>query len=299
MKRSIFFALLTFIVACIDTEIVPVEENDESFLQDAVYSNVVTLEDARKELEAFLCDDSFSLSKSGTEFGSKKIADGFALRLGNKSLSKSTADSAEAQIYVFNFEEDGGFALMSSTRDTPPIFAIIDGGNLDTTQENDNPGFAIFMANLEAKLLNGELKYKADSVLQGVVISLSKQNTPSKTKEWSAYSAPKEKKFYKPKNGLCPYWKQGYPYNWYCPDDTIHVPVTSKKTGTYTIKYERAPVGCVAVACGLLMSTYRYPNSYKGWTFHWDDMIKGKRDSTDVAWLLKKNWRSRKFGYGI
>ena len=45
MKRSIFFALLTFIAACVDTEIVPIEGNDDSFLQDGVYSNVITLED--------------------------------------------------------------------------------------------------------------------------------------------------------------------------------------------------------------------------------------------------------------
>ena len=291
MKKTFLLILVTLLVACADTEIVSVGDtpyNKECFVfGDGVYSNAVTLEEARTELEFFLSDNSSEISKSSNSFSNKRIAEGFAMKLGKQSLSKSSADGTEAKIYVFNFEDDGGFAIMSATRETPPIFAVTDGGNIDTTKEIDCPGLAIFITNLETKLLNGELNYETDTIYQDADMSLSKQYTPSKTVQWCAYSAPKEKKFYKLSSGLCPYWHQDDPYNTYCPYDTIHIPVLSKDTRKYRDSIVPTYVGCVGVACGLLMATYRYPKAYNGRNFHWDDMINGINND-DVAWLLKR-----------
>ena len=257
-------------VACIDTEIVSMDEPvHQVVLGDKVYSKHVTLEEAREELEAFLGGESSSISKRGNELSSKRISDGFVLNLGCKSISKSNAEDSSAKIYVFNFEDDGGFALMSSSRETPPIFAITEEGNLDTTIEIDNPGFAIFMANLETKLLNGELNYDADTLYQDTTTTLSKQYTPSKTIKWSVFS-PYRENIYKHANGLCPYWHQESPFNAKC--DSAGTP---------------AYVGCTAVACGLLMALYRHPASYKDTVLHWGNMLSDD-NSADIAWLLKK-----------
>lgn len=55
-------------------------------------------------------------------------------------------------------------------------------------------------------------------------------------------------------------WNQGSPYNNYCPI----------KDG------ERTVTGCVATAVAQLMSIYRYPTSYKGYSFDWNEMTKNK-----------------------
>lgn len=275
MKRcSILLTLLAFVIACDDKDLTSASEIqkdnlESSLLSDTVYSNVVTIEEAKKELEAFLSDNSQSISKSANEFRSKRIADGFVMNFGKKTLSKSSADSSDAKVYVFNFEDDGGFAIMSSTRETPPVFAITDGGNLDTTKEIDNPGLAIFMSNLEAKLINGELNYDVDTLFQDSVTSLKKNYTPSKSKKWSVFSSYRNE-YYKNENGLCPNWHQRWPFNREC--DSAGRP---------------AFVGCVPLSCALLMSIYRYPKSYQGRTLNWDDMLVNN-NSDDIAWLLRK-----------
>ena len=52
-------------------------------------------------------------------------------------------------------------------------------------------------------------------------------------------------------------WGQEAPYNKYC--------------GLYEFGFE-SYVGCVPVAVAQLMSIYKYPNSYNGYTFNWDLM---------------------------
>ncbi|MBR2105474.1 MAG: hypothetical protein IJ933_09380, partial [Bacteroidales bacterium] len=105
MKKTFLLILVTLLVACADTEIVSVGDtpyNKECFVfGDGVYSNAVTLEEARTELEFFLSDNSSEISKSSNSFSNKRIAEGFAMKLGKQSLSKSSADGTEAKIYVF------------------------------------------------------------------------------------------------------------------------------------------------------------------------------------------------------
>ena len=293
MKRSIFFVIFAFVVACTDSELMSesVDEmrtgNDKVVVStDTVSSKVITLEEARTTLENFLREsDFFSISKRSKTSGSKRISEGFALKFGKRSLSKASGNDADKKIYVFNFEDEGGFALMSASRETPPIFAITDGGNLDTAKEIDNPGLAMFMATLETKIMNGDLKSESDSSFRST--SLSKA---SEDKEWSVYYRLSGKdKIYKLSSGLCPYWNQNYPYNKYCPIDSIPKKSSVDKNGNILRldSVGNLPAGCVPVACALLMSTYRYPNSYKGKSLDMESMVSGKKND-DVAWLLSR-----------
>lgn len=70
---AILFSVATFLVACTDTEIIPIEDETptntdlvEGVHFDTVFSKHITLEDARKELEVFLGSNATSISKSGT-----------------------------------------------------------------------------------------------------------------------------------------------------------------------------------------------------------------------------------------
>ena len=52
-------------------------------------------------------------------------------------------------------------------------------------------------------------------------------------------------------------WGQGHPFNAYCFDG----------------KGRRALTGCVATAVAQAMAYYKFPESYDGYTFHWDEML--------------------------
>lgn len=305
MKRSIFFVIFAFVVACTDSELMSesVDEmrtgNDKVVVStDTVSSKVITLEEARTTLENFLRESElFSISKRSKTSGSKRISEGFALKLGKRSLSKASGNDADKKIYVFNFEDEGGFALMSASRETPPIFAITDGGNLDTAKEIDNPGFAMFMATLETKIMNGDLKSESDSAFRSTSLSKSYEDN-----EWSVYYRLRDKdKIYKLSSGLCPYWHQNHPYNTKCPEGPL--PKKSSIVNGTIIRLDSSghyPAGCVPVACALLMSTYRYPASYSGIRFDWNAMISGIDDGR-VATLLSELGKPKNLNtkYGI
>lgn len=257
MKRTILSAVTAamFFAACTDKEEYLVPQNqvqDEQIVNEVIQSNVITLEEARKNLENFLKDFSSLSKRGGDGFSSRKISDGFTLKSDKRSISKSTEETPEAKIHVFNFENNGGFAIMSATRDMPELLAITEGGSIDTNQVIDNPGLIMFLTNLEGKIKPSDKPYDPDdNIIE---------------KKYGPYT----NKIYNPIGGYCSvHWHQESPYNAYC----------RYEDGQQTI------TGCVAVACAQLMSVYRYPTSYDRCSFPWDDMIAG-RNNNEVARLM-------------
>ena len=273
MKKIIYILTLVFVtasIACYDKDDLTalteqeMPEVEAIELSDTVLSNAVTFEEARKDLEIFLKDFPTLTKKGG--ISTRTISGGFTLESEKKSLKKSTGDTSTAKIHVFNFEDDGGFAIMSATRDLPALLAITDGGNIDTNETIDNPGLIMFLTNLEAKMLNGGVERQIDTIsLDGNI--QSEKNSLSKL-----YYTYYKNKIYKPQNE-CPNWHQESPYNEYCKTDSG----------------ETAVVGCVAVACAQLMAIYHYPQKYQTKVFNWDKMVDNKnKDKNDVAWLLQQ-----------
>ena len=230
-------------------------------MENVAPDGYISLEEARKDLESILADFS-SLSKSGKGgFASKKIADGFTLKSERPSISKSTGVSDTTEIHVFNFEDNGGFAIMSATEDMPSLLAITDGGNIDTNEVIDDPGLAIFLCKLRSMpIINKPSHDDKDN-----------QGTTAYTDVYYTYGNYKNE-FFNPVGGYCKvHWGQKDPYNYFCPTDN------GNKTKT----------GCVVTACAQLMSIYKYPSSYDSYFFHWDDMIAG-RNTYDIARLMQQ-----------
>lgn len=280
-KILILFLLVVIVAACNEEEVVTpniegnLHECDSSIeTNKIVSSNYVSIKEAREDLESLLKDLS-SLSKSSGSFSTKRIANAYTLKSAKTSISKSSIEDSTA-IHVFNFEDDGGFAIMSATRDMPSLLAITDGGNLDTNEVIDNPGLILFLNCLEAKPSN---------ILNRPFVSDDNENnnnndnTQDDNVEYIVVHGDgytKYEKFrneyYKPLNGYCRvHWGQEEPYNEEC----------ETKYGEKTV------VGCVAVACAQLMSIYKYPTKYKDTTLNWSQMI-ADTNSHDIAWLMKK-----------
>ena len=234
--------------------------------ENTMYDGYISLEDARKDLESILADFSTISKCSKGEFSSRKIADCFTLKSVHPSLSKSAGTSDTTRIHIFNFEDNGGFAIMSATQDMPSLLAITDGGNIDTNEVIEDPGLVMFLSNLEGKPILPSYTTDPDTGVgkdsQGGTVYVNESVTYSEYKN----------KLFNPVGGFCSvHWDQDYPYNKYCPE------IDNKKTIT----------GCVATACAQLMSIYQHPKSYNGYNFNWSDMISGN-DTDAIARLMQQ-----------
>ena len=234
----ILFLLLTVMSSCGQEEYLTIETKDSKD-----YPNIVSLEDARIELEKLLCDVYQSQSSKSMQVGmsKKNIANAFTIKNETSFTRSSYAESPI--IHVFNFEDKEGFAIMSGNVGLPSLLALADSGEITETGYIDNPGFALFLENMEKKY---------EEYLSEVPLVVSSNNYKVYG-EW--------KNFIYKQNGYCKVkWNQDSPYNNYCP----------LKDGKRTV------TGCVATAVAQLMSIYGYPTSYKGYSFDWNEMTKNK-----------------------
>ena len=143
-------------------------------------------------------------------------------------------------MYIINFANNSGYAIMAADKRFGGIFVYAEEGNLYSIEDTDNAGLKIFLSSIEEYCMeklasNGGL---ADD-------SVGKIHRP----DYPTYSIDS---LISPL--LTTKWGQGPPYNNYCPviNDTV------------------CPTGCVATAVGQLVAYYSYPNSYNGHVYDWD-----------------------------
>ena len=208
----------------------------------------ITLEQATDDLNKLL--ESLKATK-GTRFSKadRKIANAYAVNLNEVSSRGSIRDSIDdtyesselgVGIYVINFAEKKGFAMMANDERLPALFILADSGNLAKDEVITHPGLAIVLERIDALLANLPWEPNPDVVCPTV-----------KYGPWS-------ETFY---NGAeCDVtWGQSGPYSMYCPNDEY---------GAKTL------AGCVPVAVAQLMSVHHYPNQYGPYEFNWDEMTK-------------------------
>lgn len=161
----------------------------------------------------------------------------------NFSDNSSRSDNG-LDVYVFNFSDDQGFAMMSTDTRIPSLIALANKGNLNENDTVDNPGLQIFLEQVSSEItLDGlpETYEKIDPLEPGAPYG--------KVETWTTEVTHP--------NGLCSVkWGQDRPYNQYCP----------------VVDGITCPTGCVATAMAQLMSYYEYPTSYRNYTFDWSEM---------------------------
>lgn len=125
-------------------------------------------------------------------------------------------------LYVFNFSDNKGFAIISASKRTQPILAITESGNYDFSKPSGIEGFDTFM----------------DLAKEYVIRSYSRDPEPVDTTEVETY----EEYDYK-YNNVGPYidvqWGQTHPEGEFCPNGIS---------------------GCSITAIAQIMSYYEYPS---------------------------------------
>lgn len=193
----------------------------------------ITLDEAQATLLDIM--GTMETTKSGESLH-RNIKNGYTVTRNIVSDTKSIEE--HPFIHIFNFEDETGFAIMSADKRVTPLLAYALQGELEQEQEIDNPGLEIYSDKLEDYVYN----------------TINGTNEADST-DWIYTGIPEYSTMI---NGYCPVkWNQTYPYNYYCPK------IDGKRTVT----------GCAATAVAQLMCCYRYPDSYNGYDFDWEDMI--------------------------
>jgi len=243
-KKLISYAAVALVLtACSSEE--PITPPNQ--VNDAMGANPyrVSLTDALKNADALLGELGEDEVTRSIERKVESVE--YYSRPGTRSLGGDTL------LYLVNYADDTGFALLSADSRLRPIYAISDEGSMSFSDTTYNKGLALFARGVEYDVENAITNSITDPGLIDTIIPF---------KRVVREVAPLLN-YYQSR------WSQGYPYNQYC----------------YTSTGDQAVVGCAAVAVGMIMSYYSHPRSYAGYTFDWQAMNNGQ-NYENIARLL-------------
>ena len=243
-KKLISYAAVALVLtACSSEE--PITPPNQ--VNDAMGANPyrVSLTDALKNADALLGELGEGEVTRSAERKVESVE--YYSRPGTRSLGGDTL------LYLVNYADDAGFALLSADSRLRPIYAISDEGSMSFSDTTYNKGLALFARGVEIDV---------DNTIRSIIDRPGVIDTIIPFKRVVREVAPLLN-YYQSR------WSQGYPYNQYC----------------YTSTGDQAVVGCAAVAVGMIMSYYSHPRSYAGYTFDWDAMNNGQ-NYENIARLL-------------
>lgn len=239
MKK--IFAVLSiipmlFFPACSDENDLNLKSDESADSQDTRISR----SEARNGLFVILNELKNKDSRSG--FNEFKIIDTeYSLPV----KTRRSRSEEPMEIHIFNFADNKGFAIMGGDKNMPDLLAISNSGSLNPGEPIENPGLNMFMS------------YVIDSVSAFSPLFPSNPNEPLPTEPEVTY------------NVFGAWSTVVYENSSHCP-----VKWGQKKFNLYCLDSngQRASIGCVPVAVAQLMAVYKFPPSYKGYDFDWNDM---------------------------
>lgn len=272
MKKTFFTALLAVSFASLTWISCSQDESyvEEPGLQEPISkrSHYVSLEDARANLLEILRDVNSSTDSRGGFVETKVVSDAFTVNL-SEVESRATDRTL---IHVFNFADNQGFAIMSADDRLPDLIALVESGTYSDIDGSDD---------------SGDPDHPGRHLIDDIELFLKKNpGDEADDRRWAHYDTTQwQKVIYHPEMHCPVKWGQGdgnnddYAYNLYCP------------IGEHGL---RCKTGCGATAVGQFMAIYKYPASYRGYNFHWQNMTEYPRINQcvndgyfDIAWLLR------------
>ena len=231
--KKLFLAVLVIVSACTSQDMIVIEETlSKNTNERSVLNTVDTLQVSRSSIRNFnealqVAQSSIAKIESSTlkrtasprriDFGNTKI-------LKANTSNRSANNTSDTLMYVFNFEENQGFVIVSADKNIIPLLAVTESGNYDPDMQTGIEGFDYYMEQLKNQLLRGP------------------QNpTPIPGDFFDRDSIAYEPN-YSLRNGpfLSVRWGQQYPEGEACPNGLC---------------------GCANMAIAQIMSYYEYPNS--------------------------------------
>lgn len=155
-------------------------------------------------------------------------------------LAKGRSDSSDTLMYVVNYADNEGFAIISAVRNTPEVIAVTESGNFNSEGVQSNPGLQLYLTHAK-EVLSDQINDSYYSPTDSVWVYDPRQPA---IQEKTVVDTMWIKRI---PNRVFVKWDQGAPYNFECPYDFN----VSKNCLT----------GCAAVAIAQAISAFKAPVS--------------------------------------
>ena len=213
--------------------------------------------------------DQINVETKGSLDG-RSIVESFSL--GEDDFTKD--EDSYPVFYVFNFNDEKGYAIATSDNRMPPVFCITEKGRFSPDSLIIPEGAAILLSALEDEYR----RVTADGVRSGDSLDIIDPpgGYPTLVDTWYVYTDWEMGTVYGSR--LDCNWGQRAPFNAQCPyDDSI-----------------QCPVGCLATALGQIMYHWGVNTTYNGHSYDWyymHDIIDRDTDETlyHTGWEMVQN----------
>lgn len=195
---------------------------------------------------------------------SRRIAERFSL--GGPDAKTKSEDGEDPLVYVFNFEDEQGFALASGDNRMPPVLCLTDEGNLsDTTSINEGALAMLSIIDTDYRMAVGLpiTDYDGNTVTSEQYAQALNFVIDDEGGAGSGGSSSTTYTTYTSWTNTTPVgtrtattWRQRYPFNKYCK----------------TTDGKEAYAGCVAIAVGQIMYYWGQNTTYNGHYYDWSIM---------------------------
>ena len=139
-------------------------------------------------------------------------------------------EAPDTLMYVFNYEDNQGFAVVSANKSTEALIAVTEQGNYNEETTTNNPGLALYMDMAKNYVARGGILPPGSSIGGGgLPITEQKEETTTSTTDYGPLLEVR--------------WGQNWPYNFYC----------KKNDNSLT------NTGCVPTALAQIFSYTGYP----------------------------------------
>lgn len=170
-----------------------------------------------------------------------------------KSSLRSANVNEDSLIYVFNYADNRGFAIVAADDRIPTqVLAYVDEGSLENEVDNPSLQYALEQMQCYVETSIDYFEQSKDSLLDVAdeyTFDVDAKTTDTRAVNMGTTMTAVNESTVGPLIKVT--WGQSYPYN-------MFVPYACTNNGT---NGGRAPVGCVATATAQLMSYWKYPTS--------------------------------------
>lgn len=270
MKKVIYLILFAMLCSCNNEWEQARNENKQNKNNESTYK--IPLEEVLSHADGIfqMMDKKDPTTRTASQRKIKNIA---AINVNVAPTRSENFDlSTDSVLYLVNYQDDKGFALLGGDKRIDEVFAISNEGSFNLPDTLFNKGLNLF--------------YK--STLLHVHAQLQETATRSTTsniiwQDWinETYVSPRVKAK----------WSQERPFNDSC----------------FTIKGEKAKAGCAAIALAQIMYGYGAPRHYNNHIFDWKKLHKVKTEAETsqypnytkkIAYLISEIGKNVNMNYG-
>lgn len=228
-RKSIFVLLGSLLLSCSNEEPIPVPDSsaEETIVQSCDLRSYEEVMEIAKNAVSMLADAEEPLSRHAVR---RVVDENNGLKI-IRTTTKSRAEGDGALMYVVNYADSMGFAVVSANKKAPELIAVTEQGYYDPAVPNDNSDFHYYMECV-ANRLNEMISSNSTPVSPAA-------NTVVPIKPAIQYKLVTDTTWYR-RGGhrVAVNWGQRNPEGWECPNKLC---------------------GCSNTAAAMAMTYFKYP----------------------------------------